>query len=96
MVSSGMLRRVSKVVPSASILVTLMIEALNSSKTSILTRATRHNIPEDAIILSFESKIFWRLDPVSVSRQNLLSPQTSFNTDNVYNGKKTKTTQQST
>jgi hypothetical protein len=37
------------VVPSSPILVNLIMEALNSSETSFLTRATRRNILEDGI-----------------------------------------------
>jgi hypothetical protein len=38
-------------VPSSPILVTLMMGAILSSKTSVFTRATQHHIPEDGILI---------------------------------------------
>jgi hypothetical protein len=48
----GTLAVTSNFVPSSPILVTLMMGALSPSDTSVLTRAIRRNIPEEAILHS--------------------------------------------
>jgi hypothetical protein len=46
----------ARVVPSSLILVTLMKEAQSSSETSVLTRTTWRNVPEDDILHSHRSE----------------------------------------
>jgi hypothetical protein len=42
----------ANIVPSSPILVALMMDAIRSSETSVLTRATQRNIPEDTYLHS--------------------------------------------
>jgi hypothetical protein len=42
--------QLASVIPSTMILATLIMEAVNSSETSVLTRTTRRNIAKDGIL----------------------------------------------
>jgi hypothetical protein len=60
----------ANVVHSSPILVTQMMEALRFSGTPVLTRATRHNVPEDGIlrvyvwIIKMSCRNLWTLSNV--------------------------------
>jgi hypothetical protein len=59
MVSSGLVA--ACVVPSSQIFITLMKEAPGSSETSVLTRATRRNNPEDIILHVFWDFVWYKI-----------------------------------
>jgi hypothetical protein len=58
----------ASVVPSSPILVTLMKGAQSSSETSVLTRGTRRNIPEDTILHACNYYVTYTFVPRAILR----------------------------
>jgi hypothetical protein len=72
------------VIPSSTILVTLMIEAIRSCEASVFTRAARRNIPEDIAFLRSMLQLLVTVNVLPISpifvtliMEAILSPETS-------------------
>jgi hypothetical protein len=71
-------------VPSSPILVTLVKEALGSSDTSVLTRATWRNIPEDTILPLYLKELVGSPKIFKRTLKNCLVSHGFYNLDEFY------------
>jgi hypothetical protein len=89
----------ASVVPSSPILVTLMKETLSSSATSVLTRATCRNTPEDTILHSHGrenlisyNRVFWtqylHFTPIYFHHLTIIITTTEFTVIKTHNAAK--------
>jgi hypothetical protein len=63
----------TNVVPSSLILSTLMMEAISSSETFVLTKVARHHTPENGIFLVTDVFLFlWQLSCVDFVVTNIM------------------------
>jgi hypothetical protein len=80
----GELGTMLAVVPNSPILVTLMMEAIRSSDTSNLTRATRHNISEDGILQLYLFLLSTNVSAARIIKYNVIRSAVAFQVERTH------------
>jgi hypothetical protein len=77
----------ANVVPSSAILVTLMLEAICSSETLVVTRATQSHVPKDGIMhvrfkvftaVTMKNAVFWDIRHVALVRTDVSNERITY------------------